>query len=170
MTTSTIQSPKPREQTPAKAAARRRSARSRREAAAGWGFVAPALAIVLGLTVLPGVWALVLSFQSWDGFSTAAPVGTQNYQDLVTDASLGAAVLHGPHVANFAPAYAALDQGGGAVPVGDAAALAAAVARLLTDPATAEELRARARAVHEGLKPDVAAIAAELAGLMRAAR
>ncbi|MDN4648633.1 carbohydrate ABC transporter permease [Curtobacterium sp. PsM8] len=105
MTTSTIQPPKPREQTPTKAAARRRSARSRREAAAGWGFVAPALAIVLGLTVFPGVWALVLSFQSWDGFSPATPVGTQNYQDLVTDASLGAAVLHtGLYTVLFVPA------------------------------------------------------------------
>ncbi len=80
---------------------------------------------------------------------------------------LGSAVLHGPHVANFAPAYAALDGGGGAVAVEDAATLSAAVARLLADPASAEDLRGRARSVHDGLKPDVAAIAAELAALMR---
>lgn len=83
-------------------------------------------------------------------------------------ALLGAAVLHGPHVANFAPAYAALDRGGGALAVQDADALAAALDRLLGDPAAAEELGARARAVHEGLKPDMAAIAAELAELMMA--
>jgi 3-deoxy-D-manno-octulosonic-acid transferase len=81
---------------------------------------------------------------------------------------LGAAVLHGPHVANFAPAYAALDRGGGAVAVADAAALAAAIARLLERPEAAHGLRERACAVHGRLKPDVAAIAAELAGLMRA--
>jgi 3-deoxy-D-manno-octulosonic-acid transferase len=79
---------------------------------------------------------------------------------------LGSAVLHGPHVANFAPAYAALDGGGGAVAVADAAELAAALGRLIADPAALGALRDRARAVHEGLKPDPAAIAAELAGLV----
>jgi 3-deoxy-D-manno-octulosonic-acid transferase len=78
---------------------------------------------------------------------------------------LGAAVLHGPHVANFAPAYAALDAGGGAVAVVDAAALSAEVGRLIDDPSAAGALGDRARAVHEGLKPDAAAIARELAGL-----
>ena len=79
---------------------------------------------------------------------------------------LGSAVLHGPHVANFAPAYAALDGGGGAVAVADAAELAAALGRLIADPEALGALRDRARAVHEGLKPDPAAIAAELAGLV----
>jgi 3-deoxy-D-manno-octulosonic-acid transferase len=81
--------------------------------------------------------------------------------------ALGAAVLHGPHVANFAPAYAALDAGRGAVAVADAAGLAAAVGRLLGAPAEAEALRERARAVHARLKPDLGAIADELLGLMR---
>jgi 3-deoxy-D-manno-octulosonic-acid transferase len=84
--------------------------------------------------------------------------------------TLGSAVLHGPEVANFAPAYAALDAGGGALAVGDAAALAEAVARLLAAPAEAAALSERARAIHAGLKPDVAAIAGELLGLMRGPR
>jgi 3-deoxy-D-manno-octulosonic-acid transferase len=80
---------------------------------------------------------------------------------------LGSAVLHGPHVANFAPAYAALDEAGGAIAVADAPALGAAVARLSADPAAAEAMRDRARAAHERLKPDVEAVAAELLGLVR---
>ncbi len=80
---------------------------------------------------------------------------------------LGSAVLHGPHVANFTPAYAALDDGEGAVAVSDAGGLAAAVAGLLRNPGAARRLCDRARAVHQGLKPDVRAIADELLGLMR---
>lgn len=72
----------------------RRSAGARREALAGWGFVAPAMVIVLGLTLFPGIWALVLSFQNWDGFSPAAGVGVQNYADLMTDTELRGAVVH----------------------------------------------------------------------------
>ncbi len=83
---------------------------------------------------------------------------------------LGAAVLHGPHVANFAPSYAALDAGCGAIPVADASALAAAVARLLRAPDEARQLAERARAVHAGLRPHVGEIADELLGLMRGAK
>ena len=82
---------------------------------------------------------------------------------------LGCAVLHGPHVANFAPAYAALDEGGGAVGVADAAGLAAALEALLADPARAGAMRERAHGIHDGLKPDLDALTAELVGLMEAA-
>ena len=64
------------------------------EALAGWGFVAPALIVVGGLTLFPGIWALVLSFRTWDGFSPPRGVGTQNYRDLVVDPALGSAALH----------------------------------------------------------------------------
>ncbi|PZF66144.1 sugar ABC transporter permease [Curtobacterium sp. MCBD17_013] len=84
---------RPRETTTAAAAAGRRR-RSFRDGLEGWGFVTPALVIVLGLTVFPGVWALVLSFQKWDGFSAAVSVGAQNYQALLSDGELHAAVLH----------------------------------------------------------------------------
>ncbi len=82
---------------------------------------------------------------------------------------LRSAVLHGPHVANFAPAYAALDAGGGAVPVADSGALAAAVRGLFADPGRAEALREQARAIHDGLKPDLAAVTDGLLALMEAA-
>ncbi len=60
----------------------------------GWSFVAPATVIILGLSIFPAVWAFVLSFQSWDGFSEPTWVGGQNYADLVTDADFGDAVLN----------------------------------------------------------------------------
>ena len=47
---------------------RRRSLRASLE---GWGFVGPAMVIVLGLSVFPAVWAFLLSMQKWNGFSTA---------------------------------------------------------------------------------------------------
>ena len=46
-------------------------------------------------------------------------------------ATLGAAILHGPDVANFRGIYAALDQGRGARPVSDATSLSHAVLELL---------------------------------------
>jgi multiple sugar transport system permease protein len=58
----------------------------------GWGFVGPAMVVVLGLSIFPALWALVLSFQSWDGFSEAQWVGTQNYTDLVSDSEFWSAV------------------------------------------------------------------------------
>jgi len=74
------------------------SARSRRRrtgtALEGWGFVAPALVIVLGLSIFPAIWAFVLSLQEWNGFSTPAFVGGDNYAELVGDDALGGAVLH----------------------------------------------------------------------------
>ena len=58
----------------------------------GWGFVAPATAIILGLSIFPAIWAFVLSFQDWDGFSPAVWVGAQNYTDLIQDADFWNAV------------------------------------------------------------------------------
>jgi len=60
----------------------------------GWGFIAPATIIIFGLSIFPAVWALVLSFQSWDGFSQATWVGGQNYANLITDADFGDAVVN----------------------------------------------------------------------------
>lgn len=55
-------------------------------------------------------------------------------QNPIEPAKLGNAVLHGPHVANFADVYTALDAGDGARTVADASALAEAVAGLLRVP------------------------------------
>jgi multiple sugar transport system permease protein len=73
------------------AARRRRRLRSTVE---GWGFVAPALFIVLGLSVFPAVWAFLLSLQRWDGFSEPENVGFDNYSEMITDSDLQAAVGH----------------------------------------------------------------------------
>jgi 3-deoxy-D-manno-octulosonic-acid transferase len=67
-------------------------------------------------------------------------------QNPIEPAKLGAAVLHGPHVRNFAEVYAALDQGGGAAEVADAKALGTAVARLLGDRQTLGRMAAAAEA------------------------
>jgi 3-deoxy-D-manno-octulosonic-acid transferase len=72
-----------------------------------------------------------------------------------------AAVLHGPHVANFAEIYAALDVSGSEL-VNNAGELAAAVSRLLGDPARA---RNRVRAATGALQPFSGALDATLAAL-----
>ncbi|GGG41081.1 3-deoxy-D-manno-octulosonic acid transferase [Chelatococcus composti] len=68
------------------------------------------------------------------------PLGGQN---PIEPAKLGAAILHGPHVYNFADIYAAIDRANGALPVADAESLAHALAMLLKDTA---RTRAMARA------------------------
>jgi 3-deoxy-D-manno-octulosonic-acid transferase len=67
-------------------------------------------------------------------------------QNPIEPAKLGAAILHGPHVRNFADVYAALDHAGGALPVTDPDGLAAALADLLID---AGLVRAMAQAAAE---------------------
>lgn len=54
-------------------------------------------------------------------------------QNPIEPAKLGSAILHGPHVANFAEVYASLDGHRGAVQVTDAGDLAAAALGLLGD-------------------------------------
>lgn len=56
-------------------------------------------------------------------------------QNPIEPAKLGAAILHGPHVHNFAAVYAALTERGGVRQVDTAESLAATVTLLLTDPA-----------------------------------
>ena len=69
-------------------------------------------------------------------------------QNPIEPAKLGAAILHGSHVHNFADAYALLDRTGGATTLPDAAALAPAVHDLLANPARA---RAMTRAAREAV-------------------
>jgi 3-deoxy-D-manno-octulosonic-acid transferase len=79
-------------------------------------------------------------------------------QNPIEPIGLGAAVLHGPHVHNFADVYAALDAAAGAPkPANDAASLADEVSRLLAD----EERRARCvKAAQAALKPFTGALGA----------
>lgn len=61
----------------------------------GWGFVAPATVLILGLAIFPAVWAFILSLQTWNGFSpTQKFVGVGNYAEMVSDAALHDAVGH----------------------------------------------------------------------------
>jgi multiple sugar transport system permease protein len=73
---------------------RARRRRSLRENLEGWGFVAPALVIILGLSIFPAVWAFFLSLQEWDGFSEPLNVGLDNYTSMIADADLQAALVH----------------------------------------------------------------------------
>lgn len=81
-------------------------------------------------------------------------------------ASLGTAVVHGPHVDNFAPAYASFGEMGGARMVQTGKELGSAAAHLLTLPAERRAMREAADAAHKGLRPDVDAMAAEILSLM----
>ncbi|NNM72963.1 3-deoxy-D-manno-octulosonic acid transferase [Enterovirga aerilata] len=66
-------------------------------------------------------------------------------QNPFEPARLGTAILHGPHTENFSEIFAALDQGGGAIGIEDAAGLGRAVATLLADGALTRDM-ARAAA------------------------
>ncbi|MDB5543162.1 MAG: 3-deoxy-D-manno-octulosonic acid transferase [Hyphomicrobiales bacterium] len=72
----------------------------------------------------------------------------QGGQNPIEPAKLGAAILHGPHVANFTEVYRTLDRAHGAIEVGDADTLARMLAMLLSDTAL---LRKTARAASEAV-------------------
>ena len=72
-----------------------------------------------------------------------APHGGQN---LIEPAQLDCAILHGPHVGNFADIAEALQAAGGSETVASSGALAAAVGRLLADPAECRDRADRAAA------------------------
>jgi 3-deoxy-D-manno-octulosonic-acid transferase len=70
-------------------------------------------------------------------------------QNPIEAAKLGAAILHGPHVGNFAEIYAALDAAHGAEPVSDVGRLTAAIAKLLSYPDARAHVAENARATVE---------------------
>ena len=72
-------------------------------------------------------------------------------QNPIEPAKLGAAILHGPHVWNFAEIYAALDDARGAELVADADRLTAGFGAWLSDPAARARVADAARATVEGL-------------------
>jgi 3-deoxy-D-manno-octulosonic-acid transferase len=80
-----------------------------------------------------------------------APGGGQN---PIEPAKLASAILHGPHVANFADVYALLDAAGGAALVHDAQELAQALGALFAD---GSRLRAMARAAAQVVESQVGA-------------
>ena len=72
-------------------------------------------------------------------------------QNPIEAAKLGAAILHGPHVWNFAELYAALDHAHGAELVTDADRLTAGLSAWLGDPAARARVADAARTTVEGL-------------------
>ncbi len=68
------------------------SRRRRRETAAAWAYVSPAVLIILGLGVVPVLWSLVLSFQVDDLVTPSRWVGLDNYAALAQDPHFGQAV------------------------------------------------------------------------------
>jgi 3-deoxy-D-manno-octulosonic-acid transferase len=57
-------------------------------------------------------------------------------QNPIEAAKLGVAILHGPHVGNFAEIYSALDAAGGAEEISDAGKLAVRIGAWLKDADT----------------------------------
>jgi 3-deoxy-D-manno-octulosonic-acid transferase len=72
-------------------------------------------------------------------------------QNPIEAIKLGAAILHGPHVGNFADIYSALDEARGAQEVTDAAKLAAFIGALLTDGAQRQAMTAAGRGTVDAL-------------------
>ncbi|MFI8849713.1 sugar ABC transporter permease [Streptomyces sp. 891-h] len=64
----------------------------RREASTAWAFVSPAVLIILGLSVLPVVWSLLLSFQANDLVTPSRWVGLDNYRALAADPHFSQAI------------------------------------------------------------------------------
>jgi 3-deoxy-D-manno-octulosonic-acid transferase len=83
-------------------------------------------------------------------------------QNPIEPAKLASAILHGPHVANFADVYALLDAAGGAALVHDSPELAQVLSALFTDGA---RLRAMARAAAKAVEGQTGAIDRMLSAL-----
>ncbi|MFJ3704608.1 MULTISPECIES: sugar ABC transporter permease [unclassified Streptomyces] len=66
--------------------------RLRGEQATAWMFVSPSVLIILGLSVVPVAWSLLLSFRADDLVTPSRWVGLGNYRALVQDPHFGQAV------------------------------------------------------------------------------
>jgi multiple sugar transport system permease protein len=66
--------------------------RPRREASTAWAFISPAVLVILGLSIIPVFWSLLLSFQANDLVTPSRWVGLDNYDALVRDPHFGQAV------------------------------------------------------------------------------
>ncbi|KAB1990514.1 carbohydrate ABC transporter permease [Streptomyces triticiradicis] len=75
-------------------AAGRRAARrrGRRESATAWAFISPAVVVILGLSIVPVVWSLLLSFRADDLVTPGRWVGLDNYRALAQDPGFRTAV------------------------------------------------------------------------------
>lgn len=66
--------------------------RARRENATAWAFISPSVLIILGLSIVPVVWSLLLSFRADDLVTPGRWVGLDNYRALVRDPGFRTAV------------------------------------------------------------------------------
>lgn len=65
---------------------------SLRRTLTGWGFIAPAAVVIIGLTIFPAVWAAWLSTQKTDFIVKGRGVGLDNYRTMVDDPRVWQAV------------------------------------------------------------------------------
>jgi 3-deoxy-D-manno-octulosonic-acid transferase len=114
------------------------------------------LADTLGET---GLWFALAPLVFLGG--SLVPVGGHNPYE---PALAGAAILHGPFVANT-PAFAGFDAAGGAMIVPDAAGLARAVVNLLSDLPQLQAMQSAAKAQAAAQSGDLTALARELRGV-----
>ena len=112
------------------------------------------LADTLGET---GLWFALAPLVFLGG--SLVPVGGHNPYE---PALAGAAILHGPHVANAAAAYAGFQTAGGALLVPDAAGLARTLTALLADPDRLAAMRGCALAHARSQSGDLPALARDL--------
>ncbi|MFG2551005.1 carbohydrate ABC transporter permease [Streptomyces sp. NPDC048581] len=80
----------PTSTTAAARVAHRRAAR--RERATAWAFIAPSVVVILGLSVVPVIWSLLLSFRADDLVTPGRWVGLDNYRALAQDPNFRTAV------------------------------------------------------------------------------
>lgn len=71
---------------------RRPTRRGRAETATAWTYLSPAVVVIIGLSVVPVVWSLLLSFQANDLVTPSRLVGLDNYAALAKDPHFAQAV------------------------------------------------------------------------------
>ncbi|WP_327287862.1 carbohydrate ABC transporter permease [Streptomyces sp. NBC_01198] len=71
---------------------RLRARSRRRESATAWAFLSPAVLVILGLSAVPVVWSLLLSFKADDLVTPSRWVGLDNYRALSKDPHFSQAV------------------------------------------------------------------------------
>jgi multiple sugar transport system permease protein len=64
------------------------------ETPSAWLFIAPAVVVILGLSIVPLAWSLLLSFKSSDLVTPSTWIGTANYKALAHDPKFREAVTH----------------------------------------------------------------------------